>query len=51
MEPTKTLNVRGVDVEAANQLKAGAALRGLTLGKYLALLVKLDPRLVQADRP
>lgn len=48
-QPSKTtLNVRSVDVEVARQLRAGAALQGIPLGKYLAQLVKLDRRLPQA---
>ena len=46
--PTTTLNVRGIDAEAAARIKRAAAARGVTIGEYLASLVALhdDMRLL-----
>jgi hypothetical protein len=39
--PTTTLNVRGIDAEAAERIKRSAQTRGLTVGAYLARLIEL----------
>ena len=36
--PSVTLNIRAVPAAAARRIKAAAALRGVTLAKYLAWL-------------
>lgn len=40
-EPEATLNVRGINAQAAARIKAAAAARSLTIGEYLAKLVTL----------
>jgi hypothetical protein len=42
-----TLYIRSVDTETARRLKANAALRGISLGQYLALLVELDQQAIE----
>jgi hypothetical protein len=42
-----TLYIRSVDTETARRLKANAALRGISLGQYLALLVELDQEAIE----
>jgi hypothetical protein len=42
-----TLYIRSVDTETARRLKANAALRGISLGQYLALLVELDQKAIE----
>jgi succinate dehydrogenase flavin-adding protein (antitoxin of CptAB toxin-antitoxin module) len=42
-----TLYIRSVDTETARRLKANAALRGISLGQYLSLLVELDQQAIE----
>jgi hypothetical protein len=47
---TTTLNVRGIEAEAAKRIKRAARARGMTIGEYLARLVELHVTLCeQAD--
>jgi hypothetical protein len=38
---TTTLNIRGIDAKAVTRAKAAAAVRGMTLGEYIAAVIAL----------
>lgn len=50
MSETTTLNVRGIDRDAANRIKRAAAARDMTIGELLARLIALhDVARARAD--